>query len=1646
MCERLPLQDVYVEASMLDFRALAPSILDETFCANEVSLNATRAVLGSVVDKLAYRTPLATDGQYLPLSTLRCTVGRKLFVPMASLSSLPKESPLHVQKTSRQGAFYSRSTTARTHNRNAISRDELHAALAILPHARPSSSTLASPTTSSRVLDLRRALVSCMPMATDVASSIASSRQYAAPGTSGSFGGRIELPPSWAFAVSELILALVHVLSLFTSSEQPRMQSLGDIPSLARYDVTVSTTSGSSSRADAVNIVSLAISCLSRRWGGTTCTAVLTFDEVATGGKCSISIESCEDLNDEFPASMKALSHSKAIMGSRPFGAATISPRRRATAFCQIALFLDAMLECDSHSGGTAPEAAKTRIAVEDARNTASRLARYAVREDKLDDALRKSDTARAAVGSFVPPWLLSLAVADAQNAIRGYRLRVESGILMTIQEAQLVCSCHSLVFFMTFAIRMTSAIRLRFGTGVSVSLKQQQHRRAAQGTGMSALAESFRCLSRVLINIANAKRKIGRLSVALGADNPAVASTVAEIDYPYPCSASRSHLSPSSLNSPPCLGQIWDSVVGGDGNSSSVATHIRSEQRGTQEREQMIRDFAFVMLYASPITLGLLEVTSHSALTVDIAVSEALPLIPPCDYRFGNLRPDKSGSASSLRTRRAITPIMQHVTGGCRWTVQMCRGLLVRQVRDVHELQSLAHERCEMTALSYGMGHSVAAVEASYRIGSPVATALRALGGDDVESFAGKAIGAPALNEFVARYVSHLSTTVTSGGVSADEAETSIDVWQLFLRNPVSALALGIPHLVTSHVQGTILNQEGSTHACDTTSFWPDAVLVQGGFTREWGQRLSTVYKKLQAEGNQKVSSAKIPRMKHLSHQTLTYPLTLELWTQDTLAHSTVLTSRTTTYSESGKAFRKAAIDLYISHTANSPGIRHAVLKGQGLSSHMTKRKDINSCHGHGKGRSATQWDRLAMYRCVLGLAGSYVQHECDRYSAKKHGTSTGESESDGDNNSDNDNDNDSASGRGGDSDSDSEINSDSDSVSDSGSASGSASCNDNDEVREDYDMLWGGGFEGDYDLEETCNDNSNVWVKIVQGSDSEEGWTPAQTGHVWDASRDEGTDDGYVGEDEDLGENKPADDEGREWHEGLERIDGGRVRVFVGVRRFMTLPHFSAVLAASQKEIALKQSWDPPDVENVRVAKRLRVSSTILPKPLSVEPTADIAMAWCVGDQALQALLKKRRLTIIRCTTDYLPRLIQLADRKSFKMELHASLWTGAVRFIAAMQIKMSDFADDVSNVQRLINIIEQCVASPDKGPADDTFSPSLITGVIAVFIDMLQFLATSQDSYLGKSGSFPLDQGLRMFRGFQRRLALCKVRRGDAIARNVRSQAMRAAGTLHQGTDSIFTTLGDCIAECLLAVPKVSIGTKCALFSKLVEDVARGRRMCAGLLYILLGAPARPAHIVYAAGMFGRHVGIEHLSPQESTRDDQSVRCGYCNDGAPCARHDAFGSIRLVFQRPISIDAVSGRSRLLRHPLPPVAQLALGFLLLTSSLPDGADVANIDARSRPQGVSILYPHVVTRSRRVSATRQHKATVKEIEGDILRGLCEGGVFGAHRPTRMADVREWVFTEAMREAPHYRNVLMSLQGRSYAEEERKRRGASAFG
>jgi hypothetical protein len=153
-------------------------------------------------------------------------------------------------------------------------------------------------------------------------------------------------------------------------------------------------------------------------------------------GKCSITIESCEDMNDVLTASAKALSYSKAVIGPYPLAAATISPRRRTNAFSQIALFLDAMLECDSHSGGTSPEAEKEGIAIEKAMNAASRLARNAAREDKLDDALRKSDTARAAVGSFVPPWLLFLAVADAQNAIRGYRIRVESGMAMTLQEA----------------------------------------------------------------------------------------------------------------------------------------------------------------------------------------------------------------------------------------------------------------------------------------------------------------------------------------------------------------------------------------------------------------------------------------------------------------------------------------------------------------------------------------------------------------------------------------------------------------------------------------------------------------------------------------------------------------------------------------------------------------------------------------------------------------------------------------------------------------------------------------------------------------------------------------------------------------------------------------------------------------------------------------------------------------------------------------------------------------------------------------------------------------------------------------------------------------------------------------------------------
>jgi hypothetical protein len=1347
------------------------------------------------------------------------------------------------------------------------------------------------------------------------------------------------------------------------------------------------------------------------------------------GGKCSITIEPCEKLNDGLRASAKALSHSKAVVGHCPFAAATITPRRRASAFSQIALFLDAMLECDLDSGGTSREAEKQGIAIEEAMTTASRLARNAVREYKLDDALRKSDTARAAVGSFVPPWLLSLAVADAQNAIRGYRIRVESGLAMTLQEAQLVCSCHSLVFFMTFAIRMTSAIRLRFGTGVSVSVKQQ-HRRAEQGTGVSSLAESFRCISRVLINIANSKRKIGRLSVALGADNPAVASTVAEIDYPYPCSTSRTHLSPSRLYSPPCLGQSWDSVVGREWDSSPLATHIRNEPSGIQERDQMLSDFSFIMLYASPITLGLLDVTSSSALSVENAISEALPLIPPCDYRFGNLRPDKSGSAASLRTRRAITPIMQHVTGGCRWTVQMCRGLLVRQVRDVYELQSLTQERCQMTALSYGMGHSVAAVEASYRIGSPIATALRALGWDDAESFAGKALGAPALDTLVARYVSQLSTTVTNCGVPADDAATTIDIWQLFICNPVSALALGIPHLVTANVQGAPSGRSNVTHACDTTYFWPDAVLAGGEFAQYWSQRLVIARQTLQANASHASVSSQQRSTSHHSRSTFTCPLTLELWTQDTLAHSAVLTGRMTTSTESGKAFREAAADLFVSPVAPRAGTSAVACKGRSRLPNIPERKDHSSCHGHGPGRSAKQWDRLAMYRCVLGLAGSSTKLGKDRASGEKYGAGPCDSDSDSDS----------------DSNSNSESDSDYDSDSDCGiEGSGKA-----------FDLLWREGSEVEYGSEDTSDGSANP---VPDSDGSEEEWRPSQSWDDLEVSGDEATEEGDDVEDIDPDGNGNVEDRAEVWHRGLDCIDGGRIRNCAGLRRFMTLPHFSAVLAASQQATALKRSrYPPPDVEIVRVAKRIRVSSSLLPSTSNIGTIADVAMAWCLEDKALQALLKKRRFTIRACTKDNLPRVIRLTDPKYFKVYIHESVWTGVVRLLAAMQISVSDFISNVTHVQRLIDIIEQCVASPDHGPMEETFSPSLLTGVIAVFIDVLKFLATGQEQGGGNLGTFPLTQGVRMLLAFQRRLALCKIRRGDAIARNVRSQAMRAAGTLHQGTESIITTLGDCIAECLLAVPKVSIGTKCALFSKLVADVARGRRMCAGLIYLLLGAPARPAHAVYAAGVYGRHVGIEHMGPQEWKMGDQSLGCENRNGGDANVTYDAAlpikglgrrGSIQLVFQQPISITAASGRSRLLRHPLPPVAQLALGFLLLTSPLPDGVDggdVAGPDASSRPQGVSILYPHVAVRDRRVSANRQHKAAVKGIEGDILRGLCEGGVFGDHRPTRMTDVREWVFTEAMREAPQYRNVLMSLQGRSYAEEERNRRGASAFG
>jgi hypothetical protein len=1600
--ERLKTTDANVETSMVDLRALSTSFIDEAFTPSRPSLKATRSVLCSVMERLGPRTPLATDGEYLPLSTLRSVVERRLFVPTASLTTMPAASPLHAPSTSRhprtclsgtaarsqyrggpvsrQPAFYSQASASGTRSQGPPARFELLAALKTLPMTVPPAGTGLDLTSPCRILDLRRALVCSVPQAAQIAKSLASARRFTVTTALNSME-TASVPASWSFAISELILAVIHVLAVFTPQDTGRMKAFPSVESLLHRVVHVTTVYSScvpgqtTSRTVSLNVILLSLSCLSHRWSGTDSTAVLSFDGHVDDGASSVHIEPLEDEFSRVESSTPAIPACQ-IRGAQPFAAATIPPRRRATSFCQIVLFILAMEESgadDTDDTASIPDMQPLQAAITAVQETASNLARLATQEGRLDDALRKSDAARAAVGSYVPPWLLSLAVADAQNAVRGARLRVEGGGVVSIGEAHLLCSCHSFVFFMTYAIRMTSAIRLRFGTGVSVSVVPASRSRLQCNESLT-LRTAFRSLSRVVITVPNAKRKVGRISVALGADNPAVASTVAVIDYPFASTNAHAHLSSMHL-APPCLAQNWNVLVGGDEPSSCSTTGMESNS-SDNERKKMLCDFAFIMLYVSPISLSLLSSDSRTALTVDAAKAHALPLIPSCDDRYMSSKQDRSGNASSLRTRRAITPLMQHTTGGCRWTVQMCRGLLVRQVRDLHEPHDTSRERSQMVSLSFGMGHSVAAVEASYRIGSPTETALRALSRDDIDSFASQAIGTPGLGDVIDRHNTDRCPGGTTTGGLAEDADTRRAIWSLFMGNPVTALALGAPYLVDVDLSnaGPVYAVPSRADEDGRVSFWPDRLLKSGGFAAGWLQCLGRARMSL-ARTTQRSWSHQLSAQQ-MQQQRYTVPLSLELWSHNTLVDSAMGLRRVSNSSGSGRAFADAAVELRAIARSFDP--------------HERARK------GPHAGKPGKSWNRIAMYRCVLGLAGAESMNM-----------------------------------RSGDGDKDVEE--------ESSSSSESSGMDDSDEsVYNEEDI----GLEGD-----TCSSHSNdsldnhSVIDVDDGDEDDRDWVPDRSPDEGGYSESEVEEEGGFDEGADPGGDIQEDDyaHGVGAH-GAEckMIDGGRVSSVPGLRKFMAASHFAATMAAfGSKSTSTPVGGNGGQLsETMHRSKRARVCA---PPPSSVAvgtTMEELAMAWCLNDSGLGEFMGKSRLEVVPCTRDMLPRVVRLESRRNVSTGdrlLH--VWTSGVRILASMRVRLEDLARDTSKLQEVLQVLELSLATQDEGPTDDSFSPSALLRIASFILGAIAFIVSGSVSRTGVRRLGQQGQCRRMVQALQKRLILSRTRRGDCIARNVHSQAMDGAGTLKAGAEALVSALGDCISRCIQQVTQVSSCMDGEHFGNLVSDVSRGRRMCAAILYLLLGAPARPAHVVYAAAFFGRHVGIEHFTATDRNGNHPAT---------PGQRgQDDLSSIHLVFQPPIDVASPSVRSRLLRHPLPALAQLALGFLLLTCPLHGDSDSHDCDV-----GVNVLYPCFAALAEAGGANSgegRRKAAMKAIEDDILSGLCDGGVFGDYRPTCLRDVREWVFTEGIREAPHYRNILMNLQGRSYAEEQNKRRGSDAF-
>jgi hypothetical protein len=1377
---------------------------------------------------------------------------------------------------------------------------------------------------------------------------------------------------SWSFAISELVLAVFHVLALFTPQDAERLETFPSVESLLHRVMHVTSTYGScslgkeTSRTLTLNVFLLALSCLSFRWSGSPCTAVLSFDVHVNDGASSVHVSpyECEDRSMKY--SPKATPRCE-IRGPHALAAAIIPPRRRATSFCQIALFVVAMEESRTDDTECLTDTEQLTAALTAVEEAASNLARLATRESRLDDALRKSDAARAAVGSYVPPWLLSLAVADAQNAVRGARLRVEGGGVVTISEAHLLCSCHTFVFFMTYAIRMTSAIRLRFGTGVSASVAPQYRSSRASGDSLS-LEDAFRSLSRVVITVSNAKRKVGRLSVALGADNPSVASTVAEIDYPFASTSTHAHLSSSRLP-PPCLAQSWDVLVGGDDPDCSSSTGVE-ETSSVTERKQMLYDFSFIMLYVSPITLSLLPTDSRTAITVDAAMAHALPLIPSCDDRYMSSKQDRSGNATSLRTRRAITSLMQHTTGGCRWTVQMCRGLLVRQVRDLHEPHDVARERSQMVSLSYAMGHSVAAVESSYRIGSPTETAQRALSRDDINSFASQVIGTPGLRTILDRHNTDLFPDGMSAGRLTEDGDTRRALWDMFMGNPVTALALGAPHLIDA-----ALNNMGPVHAAPpeikqdgSVSFWPDEVLSTGEFAAKWFRCLRTARRSLSTTvpGSRSYRLSDQPMQK----QPCTVPLSLELWSGTTLADSAMSTRRVSRSSESGRAFAEAASELRFTSRSSE---RHE-----------------SAQTGNRAGRSAKSWSHIAMYRCVLGVAGAESLLLSSFEPVKDVGVESCSSESSGDDDSD------------------------------------------------EQDMAYQDDATS-FDTNDSEDDHSEFEVDETDEDDSD--WVPNRSLCDKGFSESEEDEQNEIGEvfvlAEDASDYNGVQGVGAHGIE-VKKIDGGRVSSIPGQRKFMAPSHFAATMAACGSK-RLPASTDGNGFQLAETMHGCRRARVCAPQPSSVTGyrTAEhLAMEWCREDSALGEFVRKYRLLVVPCARDMLPRVIRQQSRRNVSTRdqpLH--VWTSGVRLLASTRVHLEDLALDTSKVQEVLHVMEHSLATQDEGPTDDSFSSSALLRLASFILDAIKFVVSSRGTRTGARGLCQQAQCRQMVRAFQKRLSLSKVRRGDCIARNVRSQAMDGAGTLKAGAEALSSTLGQCISRCIHHANQVPTCTDGKYYTTLVSDVSRGRRMSAALLYLLLGAPARPAHVVYAAAFFGRHVGIEHLAVNDRNGT---------NPVAPGERgQQCLSSIHIVFQPPIDVSGPSIRSRLLRHPLPALAQLALGFLLLTFPLDGDSNGYDVNL-----GVNVLYPDIASVAEpgeRRCDERRRKAAMKRIEDDILTGLCDGRVFGDYRPTCLRDVREWVFTEGMREAPHYRNILMNLQGRSYAEEQHKRRGSDGF-